>query len=127
LKRDFIDFFEVEPQHFAIHDKLMNWALCVQYHKEVGGPIARIWRMGRPNGRQWHAPELRPEPDYADGTKIEHAVRKLPAPHAYALRWSYVWRTSPMKARRELGVTAEALARLVKDGRSMLKNRLHVA
>ncbi|MEJ7932565.1 hypothetical protein WG922_21525 [Ramlibacter sp. AN1015] len=118
---DFIDFHYVEPQQLAMHDRLLNWARYVRVK-----PIlwqAPIWRLGKSKGRQWHEPTIAEPTDTLDGHAIEKAVAALPELHREAIRWHYVWRTTPAHARRVLGVTNEGLQRLVVDGRSMLTNR----
>jgi hypothetical protein len=72
----------------------------------------------------WHAPEPSIPVDRADAAKIAKGVRELPEPHMRALGWFYVTPGSPMKIRRVIGCTAEALARYVLDGRTMLINRM---
>jgi len=120
--RDYIDFHAVPDAQLAMHDRLLNWERYVRVHR-VGWPQAAIWRLGKPNGRQWHTPELREEVNTLDGGHMEKAVRALPDKHRDALRWHYVWRTTPSHARRVLGVTSDTLRVLVVDGRSMLMNR----
>lgn len=115
-----VDFHAVDPSHEVIHKRLENWARYV----EVRGArwVAPIWKMGKSNGRQWHTPELRPEVDTLDGHKMEKAVGALPEKHREAIRWSYYYRDSPARKARQLAVTYEGLATLVRNGRSMLKN-----
>lgn len=122
MQRDFVDFHFVAPEQILMHDRLLNWSRWVR----VTAPRwqASIWRMGKSNTRQWHAPEVREETDILDAQAMEKAVAKLPDKHRDAIRWSYVYRTTPMQARKRLGVTNEGLQRLVVDARTMLQNRL---
>lgn len=122
MKRDNIDFFIVEPHQIAIHDRLCNWARYVGV-KFIPGQHP-MWRQSMSNSRQWHMPEPRQEVDSLDGMKLERAVAALPMSYREALRWHYIWRTSPSKIRRLLGVTNDGLAKLVRDGRQMLINRM---
>ena len=117
-----IDFFVIDPRHLAIHARLLNWARYVD-PKRMGWPMHVMWRQGRSNGRQWHEPVINVPVNTLDGNDLEIAVRKLPPPHMEAVRWWYVYRTTPNKARRNLGVTDEGLFRLVHEGRGMLVNR----
>jgi hypothetical protein len=129
MKRDFIDFFLVEPHQLPMHERLMNWSRWVK----PGFPSwqAPMWRQGKSNSRQWHQPEPRITVDTLDGHAIEKAVFDLPTPHRDALRWCYFSGcaprrrdyVSPMDMRRKLGVTAEGLMQLIRDGRQMLMNR----
>lgn len=115
-----VDFHAVEPDHYAIHQRLENWARYVEVRRLRW--VNSIWRMGKSHGRQWHAPELRPEVDTRDGHIIEKAVAALPDKHREAIRWSYVYQVSPASMARELAVTYQGLAYLVRSGRTMLKN-----
>jgi DNA-directed RNA polymerase specialized sigma24 family protein len=121
MQRDYIDFHYVEPEQLGIHGRLLNWARYVR----VQAPHwqAPIWRLGKSNSRQWHSPEAREDTDILDGHAMEKAVAALPEAHRDAIRWCYVWRTTPAQARRRLGVTSQGLQRLVCDGRTMLTNR----
>lgn len=116
-----IDFFYVEPQHREIHAQLENWAQYVEVKRRAGQ--APIWRLGKSHGRQWYAPELRPAIDTLAGHAMEKAVYALPEKHRGAIRWCYVGKWSPVFAIRDLGVTYEGLATLIRSGRTMLVNR----
>jgi DNA-directed RNA polymerase specialized sigma24 family protein len=121
MKRDYIDFHFVEPHQIAIHDRLINWARYVQV--KVPHWVAPIWKLGKSNTRQWHAPEPRIEVDILDGHAVEKAVYALPEKHRAAIRWHYVYKSGPVAACRKIGVNAEMLRRLVIEGRAMLVNR----
>lgn len=121
MQRDYIDFHIVPDGQLAMHDRLLNWSRWVR----VNAPRwqAPIWRLGKSSARQWSEPPIADAVDTLDGHAVEKAVAALPAPHRDAIRWHYVFRTTPSHARRVLGVTNEGLQRLVVDGRSMLSNR----
>jgi DNA-directed RNA polymerase specialized sigma24 family protein len=121
LQREYIDFHAVPDGQLAMHDRLLNWARYVRVH--VPHWQSPIWRLGKSNTRQWEPPTLREDVDTLDGHAVEKAVSALPEKHREAVRWHYVWRTTPTYARRVLGVTNEGLQRLVIDGRTMLQNR----
>jgi hypothetical protein len=121
LKRDLPDFFYVADAQLGIHARLQNWARYVLGRGT--GWQSPIWKLGKPNGRQWHQPEYRDPVNTLDGHAIEKAVGLLPHDHREALRWYYVHRSSPNRIRRVLGVTNDGLMRLVVDGRQMLVNR----
>lgn len=121
MKRD-IDHFHVRDEHAAIHRRLENWARWATPRMAYAqGPI---WRLGKSNSRQWHAPELRESTDPLDALKVERAVYALPDKERFAVRWSYVWKFSPAKACRMCAVSQEGLLELVSRGRTMLVNRL---
>ena len=107
MKRDFIDLHYIEPHQVAIHERLLNWERYVSVGK--GRSQAPIWRLGKSNTRQWHVPEMRQETDSLDGMRLEKAISQMPEPYRGVLRWYYVWRTEPSKARRQFGLTMEGL------------------
>lgn len=122
MRRDLPDFFLIPEGQEAIHGRLENWALYLEFKRPSW--ISPMWKQGLSNSRQWHAPVLRPIVDSLGGHDMELAVRGLPKHHRDAIRWAYVYRTPPLKAQRMIGVTAATLLRLVTDGRTMLKNRV---
>ncbi len=115
------DFHFVPEDQKAIDARLENWSRYVA----VKSPswVSPIWKLGKSNGRQWHAPEHRPMCDTLDGNAIEIAVRHLPELHMRAMRWFYVYRYSEQKFRREAGLTRDGLVQVLKDARQMLINR----
>lgn len=124
MKRDFIDLHYVEPQHVSIHERLLNWERYVSVGK--GSAQAPIWRLGKSNSRQWHLPEPRMETDILDGMRLEKAISQMPEPFRGVLRWHYIWRTPPTKARRKFGLSNDGLMKATNDARSMLVNRLEM-
>lgn len=117
----FPDFHYVPEAQKAIDARLENWASYVRV--KFPSWVSPIWKLGKSNGRQWHAPEFRPACDILDGHKIEKAVAALPAIHAAVIRWAYVYRTGEIPFRKKHGLSREGLALLLKDGRQMLINR----
>lgn len=123
-----VDYFLVEPKHEAIHTRLENWArwCATRQHGWMSSPM---FRLARSNSRQWHAPEIRPMLNLIDAQALEKAVGALPDANKAAVRWSYVFRSKPIKVCRFLGLMVgdkadhEALMSLVRDGRQMLINR----
>lgn len=115
------DFHHVPEAHRAIDARLENWSRYVAV--KLPGWVSPIWKLGKSNGRQWHAPEFRPACDVLDGHAIEQAVANLPKLHAATLRWAYVYRGGEIPFRRKHGLTREGLAQLLHDGRCMLINR----
>lgn len=116
-----VDFFFVESHHSEIHADLENWALCVRVKRQSWAHP--MWKGAQSNGRQWYAPELRPDLDTLGGMETEKAVRALPEKHRESIRWAYVYKWAPATEIRRLGVTYEGLANLIRAGRSMLVNR----
>ena len=115
------DFHYVPAEHKAIDARLENWASYVRV--KVPSWVSPIWKLGKSNGRQWHQPEYRPACDMLDGMRLEKEVYALPELHREAIRWAYVFRDHPRRVSQQLGVTREALQRLIHDGRRMLINR----
>ena len=121
MKVQAIDFHYVEARHHAIDQRLREWARYVAVRQPSW--VHPMWRKGRSNGRQWEAPVIRDEINILRAHETEKAVSALPDMHRSAIRWCYVYRTSPAKVIRDLGTTYEKLDQLVRDGRTMLINR----
>lgn len=120
MKRDAIDFHEIPDRQVAIHTRLENWGRsCWSTTGPSASPMFLLYR----SDEVWHAPEAKIPVDQHDADKIARGVRALPQPHMQALQWYYVRPGSPIKARRIIGCTLEALRVYVLDGRSMLINR----
>ena len=121
MKREDIDLHAVLPQHYAIHERLCNWARYVRDHRI--NPPSPMFRQYR-SSEIW-APAEPTMTDPMDGHKLEKAVSALPEKHRDAIRWHYVYtQIPPHKMCRHLAVQRAGLMLLVKDGRSMLGNRL---
>lgn len=82
-----------------------------------------MWRQGKSNARQWHAPVISDQVDSLDGQAMEKMVAALPDKHRSAIRWCYVECGSPIKIRQKLGLTGDGLRQMVRDARQMLVNR----
>ena len=121
LMKTQFDYFYVAPEHDAIDKRLVNWAEWVKVRTPSG--VAPVWKLGKPAGRQWHYPELRPTCDLLDAAAMEKAVYALPKRHRDALRWCYVYKYGEAKFRREAGLTQDGLMRLLSEARTMLMNR----
>lgn len=121
MKRDaFVDFFEVAPHQREIHGRLENWAVwCYSGGGSSASPMFRLYRA--PDHWQ-RAPERR-SADPKDAALIAKGVAALPVLHREALQWNYVTGGGPTAVRKRLGVTAEGLMQLIRDGRQMLINR----
>ena len=114
------DFHHVDPEHKAIHDRLLNWARWVT--PRTSSTVSPMFRQYRSHAWQWHTPEFRPTCDLIDAVLIEKTVARLPRTHRETIRWAYVYRCTPAIAIRELALSYEGLARHVRDARTMLKN-----
>jgi len=124
MKRDvFVDFHDISATHDQIHARLVNWARYVAV-KRSPWSVHPMWR-GYRTSIQWDTEtRVRIDIDTLDGHAIEKAVGALPIQNRDALRWYYVKRCSVMEQRRAQGLTAEGLDKAVRDGRTMLVNRL---
>ena len=123
MKRDDTDFHRIDPRHYVIHDRLLNWARCVQVHSTSGSKCAPMFRHYR-SSEVWQEPTALAPIDTIGGWKMEKMVRELPEKNTDAVRWHYIYYRVPVgKVCRLLGVSASGLAELVTDGRTMLANR----
>jgi DNA-directed RNA polymerase specialized sigma24 family protein len=122
-REDHIDFHLVQDGHLAIHSRLEAWAAWVRVRPH-GWQVAPMFRQAQSNWRQWHAPELRPQPNIPEAIEMEKLVSLLPEKHRTAIRWSYVFPGNPAAMARKLAVSPEGLRELVNVARTMLRNRL---
>lgn len=60
--------------------------------------------------------------DSMDAQRVAKGVYALPYKHRKAIHWSYLRPRDPMTKARELAVSLEGLAQLVRDARTMLVN-----
>lgn len=120
MKREaFVDFFQVEPHQVEMHKRLENWAQwCFSRGGSTTSPMFRLYRAPEHWSRESSIPV-----DFQDAAKIAKGVALLPQAHREAVQWNYITGGSPAKARRKLGVTADGLMRLIRDGRQMMINR----
>lgn len=118
--RSYVDFNHVDPRHADIHDRLLNWARWC-----VGGGGSGMHPMfhGFQANEHWVPKETVVPVDSLDASRMETAVMRMPQAHSAALRWSYVYGTSPRKMAQALGCTLESLQNLVVSGRQILVNR----
>lgn len=115
-----IDFHAVGQQHYAIHERLQNWARwCYSNGGRTVAPMFRLYR----STDQWSQMPVSDTVDSLDAQAVQKGVSHLPEPHRKALAWCYVLRTSPKRAARDLSVSLDGLLVLVTDGRTMLVNR----
>ena len=119
-----IDFHYIATRHDAIHLRLEAWARWVRVSPKPWATHP-MWRNAR-TPRQWDIdPVVHQTLNTLEAHEIERAVSFLPVNHREAIRWCYVFSYIPDTAiRRALGVTREALAGLIVDGRDMVKNRI---
>lgn len=114
-----VDYSLVDPGHAEIDRRLVNWARWLVSGR--GQDVHPMFR-GFVSSEQW-GPVTHSVPlDPLDAQRIEKAVQKLPEKHRAAVRWSYVFRTSPLRMARKLGESMEGLRVLVVQSRTMLLN-----
>lgn len=123
-----VNYHEILPEHEAIHMRLMNWKRWLR----AGGSswtTHPMWRHLKEKEEQEarERGEYVSPPDGFDAHLIEKAVADLPEKHRFAIRWWYVFSGNPVKAARMAAVSKERLAELVKEGRTMLVNRMKKA
>jgi hypothetical protein len=116
------DYCHVAPEHYAIHDRLLNWALWVNPGSRSA--MAPMFRLYRSKARQWHTPELKPAINTQDAQHMEQAVRSLSPDQRDAIRWCYVRKHSPARQCKAIGCTHEGLYHLIQAGRGNLAVRL---
>ena len=125
MKRDAIDFVDFNCiEDDVMHARLINWARYVRDRPNMW-PIQPMFRNVK-TSRQWDiAPHIRVGIDELDGLQVEKTIRTLPDKSRDALRWYYVYSSiTLLKMRRYLGLTNEGLNQALRDGRTMLRNKL---
>lgn len=63
------DYHHVSPEHEAVHNRLVNWALWAD--PRTASTVAPMFRLFRSKARQWHQPRLQPALDTLDAIKLE--------------------------------------------------------
>lgn len=121
--RPYIDFSEVHPDHRAIHERLNNWRRWVRANSSrwTAHPM---WRHLKEKEERERGATEAPPVNALDGHLIEKFVSDLPEKHRHAIRWAYVFQGNPLGAARAAAVSKERLAELIREGRTMLVNRL---
>lgn len=125
-RREFADFYLVEPQHHSIHDRLENWARwCRGRAGSDSAPMFRLYRSSDAR-REYGAPTPASAGiDPNDAQRVASAVASLPLLNRGAVQWAYLRPgRSPSKTARELGVKVSALAGLLEEAREILRQRL---
>lgn len=119
--KDDTDFNHIEPRHDEIHKRLLNWARYVSVRGTPWfvQPMFKYAKTPKTREADLHVPI---PVNQLDGHTIEKAVQKLPEQHRAAIRWWYVHKTSVISQRKAQGLTSQALAKYVTDGRQMLVN-----
>lgn len=121
--RDYIDFNEVKPEHNAIHERLNNWRRWVR-DSGRSWTAHPMWRHLKEKEERERGAAYAPPVNSLDGHLIEKAVAALPEKHRHAIRWVYVFQGNPLGAARAAAVSKERLAELIREGRTMLANRM---
>lgn len=125
IEKPRVDFAAVPPSQWDIHDRLLNWARASRGgDKQTGAasPMFTLYRSG--DARRAYGEETNLPVNRSDAILIAKGVYELPDKHRKALHWYYIHSGSnPVGAARDIAVTLEALAELVRDGRQMLINR----
>lgn len=120
LMRVYIDFNQVPPEHTEIDRRLRNWARWLRPGEAPAvAPGFELYRSpARARGAEhtW-ATDV---PDGGDAVRINSLVMTLPTDRRAALTWAYCKPVNPGRAARDLGVTLEVLAWLLRDARQRI-------
>lgn len=123
--RPFVDFASVPVSQWKMHDRLDNWARWArgsQRQTGMASPMFSLYRSTEVQRRR--SGEETPVPiDKMDAQAVAKGVSALPDKHRRAIQWHYLHPRNPSGQARELGVSMEGLALLVRDGRQMLINQ----
>lgn len=120
-----VDFASVPPSQWQIHDRLTNWARWCRGRQgqfgDAGSPMFELFKSdnwGRAYGEETSLPI-----DSMDAQRVAKGVYALPYKHRKAIHWCYIKPRDAMRKARELAVSLEGLAELVREARTMLVNR----
>ena len=118
-----IDFDHIKPEHHAIHDRLENMGQWARKKVKQGGiTMSPVWKLGKSNGRQWHAPEFTKAPDAKDAMIVQIAIRELPLNGRLAIGWYYcVQDVEPKRQARKMRITESDLCETMHSARQRLK------
>jgi DNA-directed RNA polymerase specialized sigma24 family protein len=121
-REEHVDYHLVADEHLAVHERLTAWARWVRVRPQ-GWQTAPMFMQYRSKSWQWEVPLVRAAVNELEVVEMEKAVSKLPDKHRTAIRWQYVWCGGPAAMARHLAVTKQGLLELIREGRTMLKNR----
>lgn len=117
-----VDFNKVPPSQWAIHDRLQEWARWT--HSRTNDTAAPMFRLHRSDG--WSQREYGTETvvpvDMDAALRTAKGVARLPEKHRLAVNWCYLSGKGAAHKARELAVSLQGLADLIRDGRQMLIN-----
>ena len=121
------DLFRIAPRHEAIDERLCEWSRWVRVRPQAWA-TQPMFRYAKSNSRQWEIDPVIPVTiNSIAAHEVEKAVARLPEKHRTAIRWAYVHSHIPdARIRAALGLTRDALAQVIEDGRDMVKNVLSV-
>jgi DNA-directed RNA polymerase specialized sigma24 family protein len=117
LMRAYIDFNLVPPEHAEIDRRLSNWARwCRPGSAPAVSPGFELYRSPARARTPEHSPPSAPV-NGSDAVVINSLVQTLPAQQRAAIGWAYCKPVAPARQAREMGVTLEVLAWLLRDAR----------
>lgn len=126
VERPQVDFASVPPSQWAMHDRLLNWAKWARgssrFDRMPGTPMFGLYRSSDAR-REYGATETSVPIDNRDATRIQVGVSALPDKHRRALHWCYLHPKNATSMARELGLSLQGMAQMIKDARTTMINR----
>lgn len=123
MKRDAIDFHEVKPQHYKVHERLENWARSQDGVSRTSS--LPMWRYVR-SEYVWAPQEPRIPVDSEDAGVIGRTMHgELTKPQLLALSWCYIDQGSPVKATRKIGCSYRGLIEMIHAAREIVQRESH--
>jgi DNA-directed RNA polymerase specialized sigma24 family protein len=120
LMRVYIDFNAIPPEHAEIDRRLRNWARWLRPAESPaiapGFDLYRSPARARGAEHTWATEAT----DGGDAARVNSVVQTLPQDRRAALSWAYCRPVNPKAAAREIGVSLEVLAWLLRDARQRL-------
>lgn len=120
--RQYVDLASVPESQWDMHERLLNWQRWANGREGRNtAPMFGLYRSEALAKREYGAATSVPL-DRMDALELAKAVVALPDKHRRALQWHYLKPRKPIHMARELGVSLDGLAELVRLARTMLAN-----
>jgi DNA-directed RNA polymerase specialized sigma24 family protein len=127
LMRVYIDFNLIPPEHAAIDRRLRNWARWLRPSEapavSPGFELYRSSARARGAEHSWATDVA----DGGDAARVNSLVMTLPNDRRAALMWAYCKPVNPSRQAKDMGVSLEVLAWLLRDARQRVMDQEHNA
>ena len=116
--KDVIDFNRVQPEHIAIHDRLLNWARWCR--PTWGSAVHPMFKQAISAARAREDISTAPPVNELDARVIQSAYAALQYRERRAIAWCYVTRGAVTWAMRQCGTDKQGLLVLINQAREKI-------